>query len=84
MLAATSHNDLTPAALRLRPELDDLINLGLAEGALTGLVSGSGPTVAFLADDEKSAIALRVVLSAAGHETLHVHGPVPGARIMPS
>jgi len=83
MLGATAHNDLSHAALRLRPALDDIIDLGLAEGALTGIVSGSGPTLAFLADGEQAAIALEVALSAAGHQTLHVHGPVPGARLMP-
>ena len=84
MLGATAHNDLSHAALRLRPVLDDIINLGLSQGALTGIVSGSGPTLAFLADDEQAAVALQVVLSAAGHETMHVHGPVPGARIIPT
>lgn len=82
MLASASDNDLTPAVLRLRPALDDLINLGLAEGAMTALVSGSGPTVAFLVDGEHAALELQVALSAAGHEALHVHGPVPGARVM--
>jgi 4-diphosphocytidyl-2-C-methyl-D-erythritol kinase len=84
MLGATAHNDLSHAALRLRPALEDVIDLGMAEGALTGIVSGSGPTLAFLVDDEQAAIALQVVFSAAGHETLHVHGPVPGARLMPT
>ena len=82
MLGRLAHNDLQPAAVRLRPALDDLIQLGLDEGALTGIVSGSGPTVAFLAEDERSAIALQITLSAAGHQTLHVHGPVPGARVV--
>jgi 4-diphosphocytidyl-2-C-methyl-D-erythritol kinase len=44
-LAAALHNDLQAAALDLRPELGDLIELGEAGGALRGLVSGSGPTV---------------------------------------
>lgn len=83
MLASASDNDLTPAVLRLRPALDDLINLGLQEGAMTALVSGSGPTVAFLVEGEQAALELQVMLSAAGHEALHVHGPVPGARVMP-
>ena len=83
MLAAASDNDLTPAVLRLRPSLDDLIDLGLREEAMTALVSGSGPTVAFLAEGEQSALELQVALSAAGYEALHVHGPVPGARVLP-
>jgi 4-diphosphocytidyl-2-C-methyl-D-erythritol kinase len=83
LLATASRNDLEIAAVRLRPDLDDLLTLGSAEGALTGLVSGSGPSVAFLVEDEEAAIDLRVILSAAGYSALHVHGPVPGARIVP-
>lgn len=81
-LARASHNDLDPAALRLRPPLDDIINLGLEEGALTALVSGSGPTIAMLVEDERAAISLQITLSAQGHQALHVHGPVPGARVV--
>ncbi|GAA3766941.1 4-(cytidine 5'-diphospho)-2-C-methyl-D-erythritol kinase [Microbacterium kribbense] len=84
LLAGASHNDLEHAALLLRPELDDVIRLGLDQGAMTGLVSGSGPTVAFLVDHEHAALDLQVVLSAAGYETMHVHGPVPGARVLAS
>lgn len=43
------HNDLQPAAFSLLPALRDTVDIGLAEGALGGLVSGSGPTCAFLA-----------------------------------
>jgi len=46
------------------------------------MVSGSGPTLAFLAGDPESALELQVVLSAAGFEALHVHGPVAGARVV--
>lgn len=79
-LAATMRNDLQVAALHLRPELALVLERGERMGALAGIVSGSGPTLAFLAEDEESAIDLQVVLSAEGHEALHVHGPVPGAR----
>ena len=83
LLATASRNDLELAAVRLRPDLDDLLALGAAEGALTGLVSGSGPTVAFLVEGDDAAIELQVTLSAAGHSVVRVHGPVPGARILP-
>ena len=46
------------------------------------MVSGSGPTLAFLAGDPESALELQVTLSAAGLEALHVHGPVAGARVI--
>ena len=81
-LAERARNDLQAAALSLRPELREALELGEEAGALAGLVSGSGPTLAFLAGDPESALELQVVLSAAGYEALHVHGPVPGARVL--
>ncbi|MFT4305602.1 MAG: 4-(cytidine 5'-diphospho)-2-C-methyl-D-erythritol kinase, partial [Microbacterium sp.] len=82
MLADAAHNDLQVAALALRPELAEVLDAGERAGALVGLVSGSGPTLAFLAGDAESAIELQVLLSAAGHRALHVHGPFPGARVI--
>jgi 4-diphosphocytidyl-2C-methyl-D-erythritol kinase len=81
-LAEHVRNDLQAAALSLRPELRDALELGEQAGALAGMVSGSGPTLAFLAGDAESALELQVVLSAAGFEALHVHGPVHGARLL--
>lgn len=82
LLAACARNDLQPAALRLRPDLVDVLEEGERAGALTGIVSGSGPTLAFLAKDAEAAIELQVMLSASGRIAHHVHGPVPGARIV--
>ncbi len=81
-VAAAVHNDLQDAAFSLRPELADLRDLGCGLGALAAMVSGSGPTVAFLADDPASATQLRTALSATGYDALTVHGPVPGARVV--
>ncbi|MRG60872.1 4-(cytidine 5'-diphospho)-2-C-methyl-D-erythritol kinase [Agromyces sp. CFH 90414] len=81
-LAGALHNDLQVAAVRLAPELAELIDLGEQAGALAGIVSGSGPTVAFLAATSEEAIALQVALSAARIKAVHAHGPVHGARIM--
>ncbi|WP_394552709.1 4-(cytidine 5'-diphospho)-2-C-methyl-D-erythritol kinase [Agromyces sp. MMS24-JH15] len=81
-LGASLQNDLQFAAVRLAPGLQDVLDLGESVGALAGMVSGSGPTLAFLAPDAESAIELQVGLSAARHMALHVHGPVPGARIV--
>ncbi len=77
-------NDLQPAALSLRPELSRVLTVGRELGALGGIVSGSGPTVAFLAADERSAIELAVGLTTEGigREIRRVHGPVPGARLL--
>ncbi len=83
-LADAVRNDLQPAALSLRSDLRDLLALGERSGALAALVSGSGPTVALLAADAPDALGLQVTLSAAGYAALHVHGPVPGARLVAS
>ena len=82
-LAEHTRNDLQVAALSLRPELREVLELGEGAGALAGMVSGSGPTLAFLAADPESALELQITLSAAGYEALHVHGPVTGARVVP-
>ena len=57
-------NDLQAAALSLAPELGATLRAGLAAGALAGLVSGSGPTCAFLAADAQSATQLAARLDA--------------------
>ncbi|WP_285241007.1 4-(cytidine 5'-diphospho)-2-C-methyl-D-erythritol kinase [Pseudarthrobacter sp. MEB009] len=75
-------NDLQRAAIDLAPALRDTLGLGESHGAIAGLVSGSGPTVALLADDPLAAEALATDLRRYGHAALAVHGPVPGARII--
>ena len=77
-------NDLQPAALALKPELRRLLAAGEELGALGGVVSGSGPTVAFLARDDGHATALAAALSGQGVcRTVRVaEGPVPGARVV--
>lgn len=81
-LADAMHNDLQAAALRLAPELTELLELGESRGALAGIVSGSGPTVAFLVENAQEASELKSVLTRAGVSALTVTGPVPGARIL--
>ncbi len=75
-------NDLEPAALSLRPHLAELLDAGRDAGALAGIVSGSGPTCAFLAANEDSAVRLAGVLSGLGlcRQVRRASGPVPGAR----
>ncbi|MFT4219963.1 MAG: 4-(cytidine 5'-diphospho)-2-C-methyl-D-erythritol kinase [Microbacterium sp.] len=82
LLAHGVRNDLQAAALSMRPELGDLLAAGERAGALAGLVSGSGPTTAFLAGDPEHALELQVGLSASGYAALHVHGPVRGAHVV--
>lgn len=81
-LAEHARNDMQVAALSLRPDLREVLELGEESGALAGMVSGSGPTLAFLTADPESALELQITLSAAGYEALHVHGPVAGARVV--
>jgi 4-diphosphocytidyl-2-C-methyl-D-erythritol kinase len=78
------HNDLEPAALRLRPALRRTLALGEEYGALGTLVSGSGPTCLFLASDEDHAVDIAVALSGSGmcRSVQRASGPVPGARLI--
>jgi 4-diphosphocytidyl-2-C-methyl-D-erythritol kinase len=82
MLAEALHNDLQAPALHLRPELAAVLEAGENAGALAGIVSGSGPTIAFLAADLDSALELQVALSASGRHVVRATGPVHGARII--
>lgn len=77
-------NELQPAAVALHPPLRRTLAAGLELGALGGLVSGSGPTCAFLAKSEQHAVRLAAALGAEGVcRTVRVAaGPVPGARLM--
>lgn len=84
-LAPLLVNDMTRAALALAPELGVVRDLGEAAGALHALVSGSGPTLALLARDHAHGAEIIAQLSdEAGVATLQVHGPVPGAGILPT
>jgi 4-diphosphocytidyl-2-C-methyl-D-erythritol kinase len=82
MLAEVLHNDLQAPALHLEPELAAVIELGEENGALAGMISGSGPTVAFLAEDLDHALELQIALSAARLTVVRATGPVHGARIV--
>jgi len=83
MLAAAMHNDLQAAALSLAPQLADVLELGERSGALAGIVSGSGPTIAFLASDMDRARDVQVTLAASGLQAKYVTGPVHGSRAVP-
>lgn len=80
MLAGALRNDLQQAALAMRPALADVLALGAERGALAGIVSGSGPTLAFLTESPDAQKALQRALRDAGHRALAAHGPVLGAR----
>jgi 4-diphosphocytidyl-2-C-methyl-D-erythritol kinase len=83
-LAAALTNDLQAPALSLRPELRRALRAARDAGAAASLVSGSGPTVAALAEDEEAAVRLAAVLAGEGifRTVRAVQGPVPGARLV--
>jgi len=63
-----------------------VLDSGTQFGALAGIVSGSGPTCAFLCTSAVSAVDVGTELSGAGVcRTVRVaSGPVPGARVVPT
>ena len=79
-------NELQPAACSLRPALKLVLDVGVDYGALGGIVSGSGPTVAFLVSDDDHAMDLTVALSSSGvvSSVVRASGPTNGARIIES
>ncbi|MDJ1136398.1 4-(cytidine 5'-diphospho)-2-C-methyl-D-erythritol kinase [Streptomyces iconiensis] len=83
-LAATLRNDLQPAAVSLRPALADTLEAGTAAGALAAVVSGSGPTCAFLVKDPETATRTAQALLASGtcRTARPTTGPAPGATVV--
>ncbi len=84
MVGKSLSNDLQPAACSLRPALRLVLDVGIDYGALGAIVSGSGPTVAFLVADEERALDLTVALSASGvvAGVIRAVGPTHGARVI--
>lgn len=84
-LAPVLANDLQPAALSLRPALAATLAAGLGAGALAALVSGSGPTTAFLVRDPAAAAGVAAALEASGtcRTTRTATSPAPGATPLP-
>ena len=77
-------NDLQNPACSLRPALTLVLEVGREYGALGAIVSGSGPTVAFLVSDEEAGLDLAVALTASGvvGSVARASGPVHGARVI--
>jgi 4-diphosphocytidyl-2-C-methyl-D-erythritol kinase len=77
-------NDLQPAAFTLRPELRRTYDLGLEVGALGAVVSGSGPTCAFLCADAEDAAHVAAVLrmEEVCRDAVVTTGPAPGAEVI--
>ncbi|WP_370493804.1 4-(cytidine 5'-diphospho)-2-C-methyl-D-erythritol kinase [Mycobacterium sp. pW045] len=85
-LAGLLGNDLQTAAVNLNPALRRTLRAGVEAGALSGIVTGSGPTCAFLCASAPSAADVAVELAAvgAGRAVRVASGPVYGARVVPS
>jgi 4-diphosphocytidyl-2-C-methyl-D-erythritol kinase len=85
-LAPLLGNDLQPAAMSLDSGLRRTLRAGEDAGALAGIVSGSGPTCAFLCASASSAIDVGVELAGAGvcRTVRAASGPVHGARVVPT
>lgn len=78
------NNDLQAAAISLRPALRLILDTGQEYGALGGIVSGSGPSVAFLVADEDHSLDLAVALTSSGvvGSVARAQGPVSGAKVI--
>ena len=85
-LAPLLGNDLQAAALSLDPDLRRTLRAGTDAGALAGIVSGSGPTCAFLCSSASSAVDVATLMAGEGVcRTVRVaSGPVQGARVVPA
>jgi 4-diphosphocytidyl-2-C-methyl-D-erythritol kinase len=77
-IARLAHNDLQRAALDLNPELQDTLDRAKAAGALTALVSGSGPTIFAIAESRETANKIAMQF---GSAALVTSGPAAGARL---
>ena len=77
-------NDLQAAAISLQPGLRRTLRAGMAAGALGGVVSGSGPTVAMLCADPTSAAQVAAEMAGSGtcRAVRVASGPAPGARVI--
>lgn len=85
-LAPLLGNELQAAAVSIDPDLRRTLRAGVEAGALAGIVSGSGPTCAFLCASASAAVQVGSELAGAGVcRTVRVaSGPVHGARVVPA
>ena len=85
-VGAALRNDLQVAAISLRPDLNRVLEAGRSYGALGAIVSGSGPTCAFLARNQDHALDIAVGMSSSGtcKTVRQASGPVHGARVVES
>ncbi|MGB3827658.1 MAG: 4-(cytidine 5'-diphospho)-2-C-methyl-D-erythritol kinase [Ornithinimicrobium sp.] len=85
-MGSALNNNLATAALSLQPHLQSVLDAGLDLGARGAVISGSGPTVAFLVSSPAEALDLSMGLAARGPggDIVRATGPVPGAHVIDS
>lgn len=85
LVASLMANDLQAPAVASLPSLEDMMDVGMIEGALQGMVSGSGPTLVFLARDAEAAHRLCTSFEERTEVwAIPVTGPASGARLINS
>ncbi|HEX7349909.1 4-(cytidine 5'-diphospho)-2-C-methyl-D-erythritol kinase [Brachybacterium sp.] len=84
LLADTLHNDLQVAAFALHPGLEPVVEAAEQLGAPAALVSGSGPTIAVLVEDEVQArsIAAGLMRESLVESCLVARGSAAGASVL--
>ena len=84
VVGASLINDLQGPAISLQPTLAHTLKIGLDAGALGAIVSGSGPTCAFLAgsDGHSAEIAEALGIFSGVRAVRRAYGPVSGAQVM--
>ena len=84
LLGQTLHNDLQSAAFALHPGLEPVVETAERAGALGVIVSGSGPTVAALVENQAQAETVGAALQQQGlvQQCLIARGSAPGASIL--
>ena len=83
-VAGLLRNDLQAAAVHVRPDLREVLRVGTQAGALSGIVSGSGPTCAFLCTDVATArqVAREVEKTIAGTRGIVATSPAGRAELI--
>jgi len=81
-LAGELVNDLATPAVSLAPGIPTVLDTGLSLGALAGMVSGSGPTCVFLAEDAAHQTSLLEGLTGVGVYALAATSPARGAHLV--